>query len=530
MGGYGSFGLPYMTPGAVIANSLDEHQQRKQRLSDMERQTRFDQYSQDIAGIQSNLGKMTPGSPEYIDLAGKLKQAQADRVSLFHPDTQGLDGIRHLIRLIRGKGSAPAVAPGGTPNFSTGPGDTGSPMSEQIPAVGGTPTSPGPLTPAQAKQQMADRAAGFTLAATPQQQNPFLVEAKQLKDAGFSDEQIQKVQQIRVGLEAKAVPEKPDKYQGQLTTTTDAQGKQHYWRVPLAPGADPEEVDFNGQKVDPKNSSVPKVGSFGDFMIQAYGVHPTAEQYADGNKRWAESKAGATVGEHVVLVPQPDGSIKAIVVQTTSAKTFGGGAAAPADLKKKAAANLPPNMKPAAPTAPPKPRGAGVVGGGDVVGGKLTAPQEKAQTDYQEAFKLAKMADQVAQKPDDAVNQKRLAVALERASAGRFTTQALDYIIRAGLGNTIEGWANSVTTGALPADVLRQLVDGAHQNLKAADAARIDAGVPGANNAAPPANQPQQASGKAVSLAAARKLPINQGKSDEQIKADIIAHHHTVTD
>jgi hypothetical protein len=73
----------------------------------------------------------------------------------------------------------------------------------------------------------------------------------------------------------------------------------------------------------------------------------------------------------------------------------------------------------------------------------------------------------VAAKPDDAINQKRLAVALERVSAGRFTVQALDYIIKAGWGNTIEQWAKNPSTGALPTDVLRQLVDGAHENLEA---------------------------------------------------------------
>jgi hypothetical protein len=99
---------------------------------------------------------------------------------------------------------------------------------------------------------------------------------------------------------------------------------------------------------------------------------------------------------------------------------------------------------------------------------KGSAPLNKARNDYVEAVKIASIADQVATKPNDAINQKRLAVALERASAGRFTVQALDYIIKAGWGNTLQQWANSPTTGALPSDVLRQLVDGAHENLKAA--------------------------------------------------------------
>jgi hypothetical protein len=102
----------------------------------------------------------------------------------------------------------------------------------------------------------------------------------------------------------------------------------------------------------------------------------------------------------------------------------------------------------------------------------------KLEGEYDEAVKLASLADQVAAKPSDAINQKRLAVALEKVSAGRFTTQALDYIIKAGWGNTIQQWINNPSTGALPKDVMRQLVDGAHENLKAAkdalDAARRD--------------------------------------------------------
>ena len=112
------------------------------------------------------------------------------------------------------------------------------------------------------------------------------------------------------------------------------------------------------------------------------------------------------------------------------------------------------------PAKPPKPATAA----------KLTPAQNAAQKDFLSADKLSNIADQVAKNPNDAVNQKRLAVALERISAGRFTTQALDYIIKAGWGNTLEQWAHNPSTGALPADVMRQLVDGAHQNLTAAKA------------------------------------------------------------
>src|SRR5208337_700701 len=106
------------------------------------------------------------------------------------------------------------------------------------------------------------------------------------------------------------------------------------------------------------------------------------------------------------------------------------------------------------------------------VGGKRTTDQNKASNDYVEATKLASLADQVAKKPDDAVNIKGFAIALERARAGRFTTQALDVMLDAGWGNKLAQWANKPTSGSLPSDIIRQLVDGAHENLAAKKAAK----------------------------------------------------------
>ena len=78
------------------------------------------------------------------------------------------------------------------------------------------------------------------------------------------------------------------------------------------------------------------------------------------------------------------------------------------------------------------------------------------------------IAKQVEAKPNDAFNQKRLAVQLERASAGRFTVQALDYVKKMGWGATLQEWANKPTTGDLSPQLVRQLIDGAHENLIAA--------------------------------------------------------------
>lgn len=240
------------------------------------------------------------------------------------------------------------------------------------------------------------------------------------------------------------------------------------------PNKQPGET-FEGWKAR-LTKGAPKVGSLGEFLTAAYGPRPTPQQEIQGRQRWAEAIAGTTTGEHTIMVPQPDGSIKAFIVQTSSTKNVGGGGAGLPSTRQDEPGATPDATPKAAPKTPgPKAKAVhdvsaahrnGAVQSGDTVGGRMTGPQNKAMSDYAEAVKLSSTADQVAAHPDDAINQKRLAVALEKASAGRFTVQALDYIIKAGWGNTIEQWANNPRTGALPKDVMRQLVDGAHQNLQ----------------------------------------------------------------
>jgi hypothetical protein len=125
--------------------------------------------------------------------------------------------------------------------------------------------------------------------------------------------------------------------------------------------------------------------------------------------------------------------------------------------------------------APRKSTGAASPTGDKVLGRKDTAVTTKAKKDYVDAYKLDSVAKQVEQNPEDAVNQKRLAVALERQAAGRFTTQALDYIRKAGWSAEVEQFWNNIDNGTLPATVILQLIKGAHQNLKAAKDAMDEA-------------------------------------------------------
>lgn len=400
---------------------IEDKKQRRQSLSDQELQAQTQQILGDVSNLQDRRSKLDPNSPTYQQDLKTIDQALHDArgvfTDLYHPQNNpgALGKLTGYIERHLGKNKGQAAS-----------------------------------TPAQAKESISDRIGAIESAAySPQApQNRFKELRRQLKEAmpNLTDEQLDQAVMVNAGAEAKPRAATPS---WKMYISPD--GKQRdYFDV-----NDKSKVPPGWMPVSPRaQNNAPKVGSFGDFLIQAYGPQPNAEQYEEGKRLWAQSGAGTTVGEHIIMVPQKDGSIVPVTVQTTSTKSF----AAP--------------TSPNAPKTPAEAKGrfnppphAGIIAKGETAGGRLTAPQSAAQKKFDEASGLAKLADEIAQKPNDAINQKRLAVRLERLSAGRFTTQALDYIIKAGWGNTIQQWANNATTGALPPDVMRQLVDGAHQEL-----------------------------------------------------------------
>lgn len=77
------------------------------------------------------------------------------------------------------------------------------------------------------------------------------------------------------------------------------------------------------QEAATAKAKVKKVTDFQQFLLDAYGDTPTAEQRLDARRRW--TGAGAeTVGTHVIQVPQADGSVKAFEYTTTSRKVLPG--------------------------------------------------------------------------------------------------------------------------------------------------------------------------------------------------------------
>ena len=390
---------------------------------------------------------------------------------------------------------------------------------------------------AQVRQQNAAKYAGenkarageFAQGTAP---NDLVQYRSQLEAAGYTPEQIQRAMEAKAGIVPKLTSDGVP-YKG-----TDGKWYQNF--KDASGQITPREMPpgYTGPTVSQK----PTIKTDPATGHMAYVYPPDADNpngrvvpVLDSNgKPFGNIKPQSvryTVSHHFITFTDANGETHLVPVTTESSSTFG----TMADENQKNGIADAPDPSPSAPTPEgPKTKhlkslkassGAtddpGLPKGSIDLGRKATPATNKAKTDYVEAVKLASVADQVAQKPDDAINQKRLAVALERAAAGRFTTQALDYIIKAGWGNTIEQWANNPSTGALPSDVVRQLVDGAHENLKAAKDA-MDAAENMGSDASPGKK------GK-HSLKKAMSLPFNKGKTEAQVRADLEAHGYEVT-
>jgi hypothetical protein len=156
--------------------------------------------------------------------------------------------------------------------------------------------------------------------------------------AGAQKDQAELAQKITaLTVKDKRTPEEDAQLDGLKKEYTDLNNTLHPQKMTATSGhrysedgKDQYEVDAEGNEVPntrrPRStaSTTPKVGSFGDFITAAYGDKPTAKQYEEGRAAWAKSGAGTTTGTHDIAVPQPDGSIKLVQVQTSNAKSFPG--------------------------------------------------------------------------------------------------------------------------------------------------------------------------------------------------------------
>ena len=423
----------------------------------------------DVAGLQQQRSTLDPKHPEYktqLESNDKaLHDARQALTDLYHPE-KNPGALAHIGGFIRQHLS----------------------KNKQ------------PVTPGQAKQSMAETIAGLDKAAAAPNQ----------------------AARVQAGLDPKAGTEKPEIENWKPTELTFPDGRKMTAQYNARSG---EWSDLAGNPI-PKEQLAgamvpPKAGATSNSKFsQEAAVYEnhwgkklkdwSPEQLTFFNQKMAFDAKNSRESRTIKIVKDEYGNNIPVEVSTESGPT---NAPVEPGMTPGVAKQRMAGARPPAPSARV----------GTPLGIQSTTPAiTKAQTERDGAVALATTADEMARKPNDAVNVKGFAIALERARAGRFTSLALEKMLDAGWGNKLETWANAPTTGSYPADIIRQLVDAAHENLRAKEAAFKAAHGPAAGAGSP------TPSGKAVSLAKARLLPQNKGKSDDEIRKDIEAHGHTV--
>jgi hypothetical protein len=225
-----------------------EHRAHKQELADEAHKAKIDNLIQKRTQLIANAANLTKGTPDYDEAFKALREVDTNLREAYDPQKHpgAIERFGHLL----------------TDHLKiTNPQD-------------------------RIKKEAAKRAQGL---ATDEKTARLDVAAGPLspeqQDAAASASQLRKMQGTLGNLHKlfpNAPPEvvtrwqnelaqqitgiKPiaEKYFSQLATTEevlpDGTKKPHYWRVPMSPDEQPEEVDFNGQTVVPKTAQKPPKG------------------------------------------------------------------------------------------------------------------------------------------------------------------------------------------------------------------------------------------------------------------------------
>jgi hypothetical protein len=298
------------------------------------------------------------------------------------------------------------------------------------------------------------------------------------KDPYLTPDELKKKARIAAGLDPRAVEQKPEAENWVPTPITLSDGRQLTAQRNSKSGA---WTDLAGKPIPPELLSTatipPKEGAGGHSKFnEEAAVYEkkwgkkladwSPEQLSFFNQKMAFDAARSGTATSTKLVIDQNNQVIPVTVTNQHGPTaapvedpsWTPGASVPktpGEAKKKVAAVAPKG------------------GGGVHVGAPLpiTAKnpvEQAAHKTYIAAYQLADKADEIAKNPTDALNQKRLAVALERVAAGRFTTQALDFIVRAGWQAGAEQFWNNIDNGTLPAVVVQNLIKGAHEERDSA--------------------------------------------------------------
>lgn len=356
---------------------------------------------------------------------------------------------------------------------------------------------------AQAVAAAAEEAPGLKAAReseiqAQQDMAKFRSKMKQLKELfPDADEEQQRQWANELAANITGVKAVPQKYFSSLATTKDDQGKEHYWRVPMMPDEPPEEVDFNGQAMVPKQpagANKPVRAWTKDANGKTYSVllDPKTNQSIPGTENYdilppAYMTTRISTGiyhwtdENNAIHATPETHTTKPVLQTarTPAQNAPG---APSAVPGAPGVAQPPATSPAKaaprvaqPGTPQSRQGIK----DNILGYKGSAPLNHARQLYSDASRQANLADRLAARaqtnPNDmAEADTQFVLSLIRSEAGRVNQQEIAMLFNAGgIAESPYRWVSKVGHGQLTPRLRQQLIDYTH-DLKesAADAVK----------------------------------------------------------
>lgn len=324
-----------------------------------------------------------------------------------------------------------------------------------------------------------------------------------------------------------------------------ADGKDAGWYVP---GHQPA-----GYQAKLPGSS-PQVGSLSDFTKALYGDHPSPEQIIDAKNKYAP--VSQTVGQHVVMQMQKDGSQLPVIVETTSSSSRqaggggglptartdqggGGGGGSSSSSSSGTTTGTPASAAAAPPatavptTVHPHVSGARVVSvGTQPVGGKLTADQSKeleaAETPRDQARTALNLLRQSMKEraagQNVSLNDNDLVLAWNRAHTQRFNEAEINKINNlGGAVMKLEGNLARIVSGQL-SDAqrmlfARNLTDELKVQQGNVDRIRKQAGLAPEGTAPPQAGKPAAAAATAATTSAATPAAIHKSLDNEIMRS-----------
>ena len=459
---------------ALGSQRAQEGRAHKQALSDMELEGKINDLIEQKKGLQAKIpayldpsGKPKVGVdgqpiPEYQQLVSSLQQNARELKEVYHPDANptAIARFGHLLTDHLGI-THPSQRQGKAAAKSAQDAQAAQQAAQEA-------VSSAPIGSAQQGQMDTDAQVDSWKAQAD-------AKLKWAINNGVSQGVIE---QIKAGI-VGAQKEPQERFMPVLQTTTDANGTMHYWRVPLSPDGKPEEVDFNGQTVVPKQSKMTSAQLLQDSYLASIGL-PFGTQW---DKLTNPQRAGYELyvnhlkqraSNHQTAITDRDGNVHIVDLSGTSG---------PVDVGSPSRPTASPSTPTGTSTQTPKPppTGGAKAGGTSVKGDKVLSFQKStpdfvaADKKYKDAVGLVNFADNVQKQPDNPQEQRDFAIMMERTMSGRFQTAAYDLEVKnSGIANTFEQWLNNFSTGSLPQQIVDHLVQSAH-DYKDAMAKELDA-------------------------------------------------------